>query len=93
MGPAQGDKLADPTYDWETRGVGDGRYEIKVEATDAAYNPSGQGKTSSRVSDPIVVDNTAPLIGDIRTNIAGCRCEDPLAECRGSDQHCGKTGI
>jgi hypothetical protein len=65
------DKLKDPTFDWDTRGVGDGRYEIKVEASDAASNPPGQGKVSSRVSDPIVVDNTPPLIGDIKTSISG----------------------
>ncbi|HMB95186.1 MAG TPA: hypothetical protein VKK61_04030 [Tepidisphaeraceae bacterium] len=65
------DKLKDPTYDWETRSVGDGRYEIKVEASDAAANPPGQGKTATRVSDPIIVDNTPPIIGDIKAELSG----------------------
>jgi hypothetical protein len=65
------DKLKDPTYDWDTRSVADGEYEIKVVASDAAANPPGQGKTASRVSDPIVVDNTAPVIGDISSNVGG----------------------
>lgn len=65
------DKLADPTYDMETRNVGDGRYEIKVEASDAAANPVGEGKTASRVSDPILVDNTPPLLGDLKSTVSG----------------------
>jgi hypothetical protein len=64
------DKLKDPTYDWDTKGVGDGRYEIKVQASDLAVNEAGAGKTGSRVSDPLLVDNTAPLIGDISSNTA-----------------------
>jgi hypothetical protein len=65
------DKLKDPNFDWDTRSVADGRYEIKVEASDAAANPVGQGKTASRISDPIVVDNTPPVMGDIRSSVAG----------------------
>ena len=65
------DKLKDSTYDWETRGVGDGRYEIKVQASDAAANPPGDGRTASRVSDPVIVDNTPPAIGDVKTDVAG----------------------
>jgi hypothetical protein len=65
------DKLKDPTFDWDTHGAADGRYEIKVEASDANANPKGEGKTASRVSDPIVVDNTAPVIGDVSSRVSG----------------------
>jgi hypothetical protein len=65
------DKLKDPTYEWETRSVGDGRYEIKVQASDLEANPPGAGKVASRVSDPVIVDNTAPVIGDMKTDVAG----------------------
>ncbi|HSZ58414.1 MAG TPA: PKD domain-containing protein [Tepidisphaeraceae bacterium] len=60
------DKLIDSQFEWDTRSVADGRYEVKVVASDANANPPGQGKTASRVSDPIVVDNTPPVIGDLR---------------------------
>ncbi len=60
------DKLLDATYDWDTRAVADGRYEIKVMASDANANPVGLGKTASRVSNPVVVDNTPPVIGDLK---------------------------
>ena len=65
------DKLKDPTFDWDTRGVADGRYEVRVTASDAAANPVGQGKTATRVSDPVLVDNTPPVIGDVRTTVNG----------------------
>jgi hypothetical protein len=61
------DKLTDTSYDWNTRNVADGNYHVKVVASDAAANPIGQGKTASRVSEEIVVDNTPPEIGDIQT--------------------------
>jgi len=73
------DKLKDATYDWDTRTVGDGRYEVKVVASDEADNSPGAGRQVSRVSDPIIVDNTPPTIsglkassgaGDIRVEFA-----------------------
>jgi hypothetical protein len=60
------DKLTEPQFEWDTRSVADGRYEVKVVASDANANPPGQGKTASRLSDPVVVDNTPPLIGDLK---------------------------
>jgi hypothetical protein len=60
------DELTTPTHDWDTRLVADGRYQIKVIASDEMMNPKGRGKSSSRVSDPVAVDNTAPLIGDLK---------------------------
>jgi hypothetical protein len=60
------DKLDDTSYEWNTRAVGDGRYELKIVASDAAANPINEGRSGSRVSDPINVDNTAPLIGEIK---------------------------
>ena len=46
------DKLLERPYEWDTRAVADGRYEIKVVASDANANPPGLGKTASRVSNP-----------------------------------------
>jgi WD40 repeat protein len=60
------DKLTDPTFEWDTRSVADGRYVVKVVASDANANPPGEGKTASRVTDPITVDNTPPVIGDLK---------------------------
>lgn len=58
--------IAGATYDWDSRRVADGRYEVKVEASDALANDAGTGKTASRVAEALTVDNTPPVIGDIK---------------------------
>jgi hypothetical protein len=65
------DKLKDLTFDWDTRTVADGRYQVKVVASDAAANEPGDGKTASRVSDSYLVVNTPPTVGDLAWKIAG----------------------
>lgn len=65
------DKLTETTFAWDTRTVADGRYEIRVVASDAQSNPPGEGKTGQRVSDPVVVDNTPPVIGDLKAVAMG----------------------
>ena len=60
--------LTDATFSWDTRRVADGRYEVRVEASDALANAPGAGKTASRVSDPVLIDNTPPAIGDIKVS-------------------------
>jgi hypothetical protein len=72
------DNLTDSTYTWDTHGVADGRYEVKVVASDELANPVGQGKTTSRMSDPLVVDNTPPVIGDLQTSVNGNSAEIKL---------------
>ncbi len=47
---------------WDTRTVQDGRYEIRVVASDRKSNPTGTVLTDARISDPITVDNTLPDI-------------------------------
>ncbi|HYO07810.1 MAG TPA: PQQ-binding-like beta-propeller repeat protein [Tepidisphaeraceae bacterium] len=59
------EKLKEATFDWDTRTVGDGRYEIRVVASDELANAKGTGRTTSRVSDPVPVDNTPPIIGNL----------------------------
>lgn len=59
------DRLREPQFQWNTRGVPDGRYYVRVTASDALANALGQGKTASRVSEAITIDNTPPVIGDL----------------------------
>ena len=65
------EKLTDTHFDWDTRTVADGRYEVKVIASDATSNPPGQGKVGTRVSNPFVIDNTAPVLGDVKSSVKG----------------------
>ncbi len=65
------ERLTQTSFDWDTRTVADGNYLVKVVASDALANPPGEGKTTSRVSDYFVVDNTLPTIGDVVSKITG----------------------
>lgn len=56
------EKLTETTFTWNTRTVPDGRYELRVVASDAKDNPPGSEKTAARVSDIVLVDNTPPTI-------------------------------
>ncbi len=51
-----------PSYEWDGRTVEDGRYEIRVTASDERSNSTEAKLTASRVSEPVVVDNTGPAI-------------------------------
>ena len=72
------EKVRENQFEWDTRSVADGRYEVKVVASDAAANPPGKGRTTSRVSDPILVDNTPPAIGDLRWQQKGASVQIDL---------------
>lgn len=50
------------SFEWDGRTVEDGRYEIRVTASDERSNTSTTKLTGSRITEPVVVDNTAPLI-------------------------------
>jgi len=56
------DELEKGSFEWDGRTVEDGRYEIKVTASDERSNTPETKLTGSRVSEPIVVDNTGPVI-------------------------------
>ncbi len=54
---------------WNPKTVPDGRYQIRVVASDALANPAGMGKTAQRVSDEFIVDNTPPTIKNFRCTL------------------------
>jgi outer membrane protein assembly factor BamB len=56
------DKIEANNYDWDSKTVEDGRYEIRVTASDERDNSVATKLTGSRISEPIVVDNTGPVI-------------------------------
>jgi hypothetical protein len=58
--------IQQPSFDWVTQKAPDGRYRVRVTASDGPSNPAGMAMTSSRVSDPIVIDNTPPAIEGIK---------------------------
>ena len=56
--------LDKPTFDWDGRTVEDGIYEIRVTASDELSNNQDSKLTGSRISDPVIIDNTPPTIED-----------------------------
>jgi hypothetical protein len=47
---------------WNTNTLGDGRYRVKVTASDAEGNAVGEGRTAEAVSEPFSIDNTPPRV-------------------------------
>jgi hypothetical protein len=56
------DQLEADTFEWDGATVEDGRYEVRVTASDERSNTAATKLTGSRISDPVVVDNTPPAI-------------------------------
>jgi hypothetical protein len=59
------DELEATSFEWNARTVEDGRYEIRVTASDERSNTVTTRLLGSRVSEPIVVDNSGPVVTDI----------------------------
>ena len=55
------DDLEASSYEWDGKTVEDGRYEVRVTADDERSNTTLTKLTGSRISDPVVVDNTGPI--------------------------------
>ena len=56
------DKLRENFYTIDGAALADGRYIIKVIASDAPDNPPGQKLTGERLSEPVDIDNTPPVV-------------------------------
>jgi hypothetical protein len=56
------DKVRDNFYTIDGATLADGRYIIKIIASDAPDNPLGQALTGERLSEPVDIDNTPPVL-------------------------------
>jgi len=56
------DKLRDNFYTIDGATLADGRYVVKIIASDAPDNPSGQSLSGERISEPVDIDNTPPVL-------------------------------
>lgn len=54
--------LTDPIFVWDTTSVADGRYAVRVTASDASTNSPGDALEGVRDSDGFDIDNSAPVI-------------------------------
>lgn len=62
------DELEAASFEWEGKTVEDGRYEVRITASDERSNTTSTKLTGSRISDPVVVDNTGPVVKNITTS-------------------------
>ena len=62
-GPPQPQRAS--TFTWDTSQVPDGTYLVKVVADDAPSNPGDSALTAEAVSQPFIVDNSAPAFSDV----------------------------
>ena len=60
------DDLTDTSYEWNTRQVPDGRYQVRVTVSDRLDNPGDMALTAGRRTDPVLLDNTPPLVDVLR---------------------------
>ncbi len=56
------ERLTKTRYQWNTASLPEGRYRVRVEASDELSNPPEQVKRDALVSHVVVVDNTAPRV-------------------------------
>ncbi|MGH9875096.1 MAG: hypothetical protein ACRD9S_21785 [Pyrinomonadaceae bacterium] len=56
------DKLRDNFYTIDGATLADGRYIVKIIASDAPDNPLGQSLSGERPSEPVDIDNTPPVV-------------------------------
>jgi hypothetical protein len=65
------DELDKPTYEFDSRTLEDGIYEIKVTASDEPSNSQSDKLTGSRISDHIIIDNSVPAIEEHKLDVSG----------------------
>jgi sugar lactone lactonase YvrE len=69
------DKIREHYYSWDSTAFPDGKYFVRITATDAPSNPPDQALTSSAESEPFLIDNTAPEITGLSGTSAGSKLE------------------
>lgn len=69
------DKIREHYYSWDSTAFPDGKYVIRVTASDELSNPPDQVLTGSLESDPFLIDNTPPEITGLQGTPAGSKIE------------------
>jgi hypothetical protein len=63
-------ELEASAFTWDTGALPDGRYRVRVLATDAAGNALGEALSGEAVSAPFRIDNTAPQVTEMAADAA-----------------------
>jgi sugar lactone lactonase YvrE len=79
------DKIREHYYSWDSTAFPDGRYFVRITATDAPSNPPDQALSASAEGEPFLVDNAPPEITGLSATPTGGKIEirfhakDPLS--------------
>lgn len=65
--------LRDPVYAWDSGQVPDGRYFLRVTASDRLENAADEARTAARESAVLTVDNTPPTVEGLTARLADGR--------------------
>jgi hypothetical protein len=49
-------------FTWDTNGLPDGRYRLRISASDATANPVGEERSAEALGPPFTIDNTPPEV-------------------------------
>jgi hypothetical protein len=69
------DKIREHYYSWDSTAFPDGKYFVRITASDAPSNPPEQALTSSAVSEPFLIDNTPPEITGLTGVASGSKID------------------
>ena len=69
------DNLRERYYSWDSTAFPDGKYRVRVTASDAPSNTPEQARTGSRESDRFLIDNTPPEITGLLGTVNGSQID------------------
>ncbi len=69
------DKIRERYYSWDSTAFPDGRYLVRVSASDTPSNPPDQALSATLESDPFLIDNAPPEITNLRGTPSGSKVE------------------
>jgi len=81
-----GEDLEATSFTWDTGSLPDGRYRVRVTASDALGNAVGEEQTNEALSEPFTIDNTPPTVptfeahGGQRSAVISGRAEDDASD-------------
>lgn len=67
------DKLKERRLSWDSTAYADGWYLLRITASDAPDNPPGQELSGSLLSEPFLIDNSAPEIRNLTASRSGAK--------------------
>ena len=69
------DKVRERYYSFDATAFSDGKYRLRVSASDAVSNPLNQSLSATGTSAPFLIDNTPPVIKELALTPAGTQAQ------------------